>query len=73
MGYIDRHVISYDPGQLNPNEVDSVFEELRLRPTFHTHGNAVLSIPEEKSDLVARLTERFGDLLDIRKEALPSP
>ena len=71
MEYTDRHVISYEAGQLNPDEVERALRDLKLNPAFHTHGNVVLSIPQDKSDSVARLEERFGSRIKIEQVPLP--
>jgi len=71
MVYEERHVIRYDTQQLSPDRVNGALRDLNLNPTFHSAGNIVLSIPQERSELVATLTKQFGKLLDIKEEALP--
>jgi len=73
MTYIERHIITYNPQQIKPEEMKEFLGELNLAAgiCFNGSGSLVLKIPETAKSSIERLEERFGDQISITPEALP--
>lgn len=73
--YIERHVLRYDPQEVDTGSIRNFLSEVNLGTEiyFHTIGAFVLRVPENLKGSVARLEERFGELIRITQEPLVMP